>query len=40
MIISSVATAATNTATPCLGLIPNDWDSNGATVMIAQPRFS
>jgi len=31
---------ASNSGTPCIGYVPSDWDSNGASVIIAQPRFS
>jgi len=40
ILISSFKTPPENVATPCIALIPNDWDSNGATVIIAHGKFN
>lgn len=40
ILISSYATKATNSATPVIGLIPNTWDANGASVILAAGRFT
>jgi hypothetical protein len=38
--ISSFNTPATNEATPVIALVPNDWDSNGASVIVGCGFYS
>lgn len=34
IMISSFQTPAVNAATPVVALVPNDWDANGATIIV------
>lgn len=39
IMISSFHTKAVNAATPCMALVPNDWDGNGATVIVTGSAY-
>lgn len=34
ILISAFETPATNAASPCMAVVPNTWDSNGATIIV------